>query len=337
MELVTERDLELVDALQVNPRASWATIGATLGISALTASRRWQALRTAGIAWTGSTMGPELFRGAFVEMACKPDTTAAVVDALNGMPDVLTVGRTVGRYDLYAIVVAPSVPALTASLWGRIAQLDVHRRRMHVYTRVYGGPEWRLTVLNRRQVDQVREDDPRPLPTRSVDEVDRRLFLALAHDARRPYVELAKELGSTSHAVRRQVGRMRRRGHLAFRADIARPMAGWPIAALLWLVVPDHELDAVGREVGAWPETRFCAPVIASANMVLIVNLRAPEHLEHLIARLATRHPAVAVVDRHLVLRLVKVHGRILDEQGRSTGVVAVDPWTTEVDDGPAT
>lgn len=328
MDEVTEGDLELVDALQVNPRASWAMVGATLETSAATASRRWAALCARGVAWTGSTMGPELFRGAFVEIRCRPGTTDAVVAALSAKPDVLTVGRTAGRFDLYAITVAPTTSALVQSLSGKIAQLDVARCDAHAYTHVHGGPAWRLTVLNRNQVDQVRDQSPRRLPGTSVNAADRRLFLALAHDARRSHVDLAAELGSSPHGVRRQIERMRRRGHLAFRADIARPMAGWPVAALLWLLVPDPDLDAVGREIGAWPETRFCATVISAATMVLVVNLRAPEHLEQVVARLAAGYPGVAIADRRLILRLAKVHGRLLDEQGRSTGLIAVNPWT---------
>jgi hypothetical protein len=35
----------------------------------------------------------------------------------------------------------------------------------------------------------------------------------------------------------------------------------------------------------------------------------------------------VEVVDRRLVLRQVKVYGRIVDEQGRCVRVIPVDPW----------
>jgi DNA-binding Lrp family transcriptional regulator len=328
MELVTEGDLELVDALQINPTASWTKIGAILGISALTAARRWRKLEEAGIAWTGATMGPELFRGAFVELACHPGTVDAVIAVLNEMPDVITVGRTVGDFDLYVITVAPTVAALTALLWQRLDTLDVARRRAHVYPLVYGGPNWRLTVLNRGQTNEIREPGSGLLPsTTSTVEADRQLFLALAQDARRAYIDLADEFGSTPHAVRRQVQRMRRRGHLAFRADIARPLAGWPVAALLRLSVPDEDVDEVGRDLGGWPETRFCAPLVAAANLVLVVNLRAPEQAGQMIAQLRARHPAVRVVDRSLVLRLAKVHGRILDDRGRSIRMVPVNPW----------
>ncbi len=58
METISEVDLEIVHAVQVEPRASWATISATLEVSAATAARRWAALQDAGVAWTGATLAP---------------------------------------------------------------------------------------------------------------------------------------------------------------------------------------------------------------------------------------------------------------------------------------
>lgn len=335
MRALSETDLELVDALQVNPRASWNAVAAPLGVSALTASRRWKALTADGLAWSEATPGPQLFRGVFLELACRPGTADAVVHALNEMPDVVTVGRLAGEFDLYAIAVAPTLAALRSLLWRRVDRLDVARKRAHVYTHVYGGQHWRLTVLNREQAAQLRDTPAKPLPEAVVDAEDRRLFRALTRDARRSYVELAEDLGSTPQAVRRQLTRMRRRGSLAFRTDVARPAAGWPVAALLRLSVPDEHVHSVGRAVGALPETRFCAPVIAAANLVLIVNLRAAELLQHFVAELTTRHPLMSVAERSTVLQLAKVHGRVLDESGHCVRIVPVDPWFAEDSDAP--
>jgi hypothetical protein len=58
--------------------------------------------------------------------------------------------------------------------------------------------------------------------------------------------------------------------------------------------------------------------------------VRDAEHLEQIVARLLGTHPAVTVTDRRLVLRMSKVNGRILDEEGRSRHVVPVDPWAAE-------
>jgi DNA-binding Lrp family transcriptional regulator len=327
LDVIREADLELVDAVQVNPRASWSAIGAALGISPLTAARRWHTLCDQGIAWSGSTMGPALFRGAFVELSCRPSATEDVLARLHAMPDVLTVGRTAGDFDLYAITVAPTPAALRSLLWDRIDRLDVVRKRAQVYTRVHGGPDWRLTVLNRSQTDQIREVVPRAPRQSPTTPADRALFLALAADARRTHADLAAELDSTPHAVRRQLDRLRRHGRIAFRADVARPPAGWPYAALLHLNVPDEQLHTVGRELGARPETRFCAAVAGPATMVLVVNVRAPEHLTDIVVQITAGHPGVTVADRSMILQLTKVNGRLLDVDGRSTGIVPVDPW----------
>ena len=333
MDVIRESDLELVDALQVNPRASWSAIGAVLGVSALAAARRWRTLEERGIAWSGAVMGPALFRGAFVELSCRPATSEDVVRQLAAMPDVLTVGRTTGDFDVYAITAAPSASALRASLWSGIDRLDVVRKRVHVYTRVHGGPDWRLTVLSRDQSEQIRETVPRAPKRSRADPDDRALFLALAADARLSYADLSEHLGSPPHVIRRRLDRLRRHGQIAFRADIARPLAGWPFAALLHVSVPDEQLHTVGRYLGGLPETRFCAAVVGAANLILVMNIRAPDELEDLVARMRAAHPALTVTERALVLQLTKVNGRLLDESGRSTGIVPVDPWIT----GPET
>lgn len=49
---LSERELEVVTALQRDPRASWATVGELIGTNATTASRIWQRLEHAGLAWT---------------------------------------------------------------------------------------------------------------------------------------------------------------------------------------------------------------------------------------------------------------------------------------------
>ncbi|MEV4734714.1 hypothetical protein [Saccharopolyspora sp. NPDC049426] len=68
-------------------------------------------------------------------------------------------------------------------------------------------------------------------------------------------------------------------------------------------------------------------PIASSANLGLLVGLRSRRHLDELLIRIAHDHPDAKVVDRKLVLRTSKVHGRILDDEGRSTRVVPVDPW----------
>lgn len=47
-EPLSEAELELIDALQINPRASWVDLGQATGSDPATAARRWQRLTGSG-------------------------------------------------------------------------------------------------------------------------------------------------------------------------------------------------------------------------------------------------------------------------------------------------
>jgi len=327
VEIVSEIDLELIDAVQVEPRATWATISSSLDISAATAARRWAALESAGVAWTGATLGSEQFRGAIVEMRCAPGSLERVREALCSTHNVYTLGRVTGDYDFYALTIAPT-PARLRDAHDDFSRLGLHGFRLTVYSRVFGGPRWKLGVLNRSQVDAVRGGAEHGGRTVPVSRLEVELFGALAADGRRSLKELGDELGMSPGAVGRRLRQIRRTGSLDIRADVARPLAGWPWAALVWVRAPDSLLAQMGHDVGSWPEVRFCAPVISATNLLIIVNLRHPEELESIGARLVSRYPQAEVVERRVILRLDKVHGHLLDDAGRSVGLVAMQPWT---------
>ncbi|HEY3562147.1 MAG TPA: Lrp/AsnC family transcriptional regulator [Kribbella sp.] len=334
--MLDEADLALVDALQLNPRASWASLADALELAPITLARRWQRLVDDGTAWVTVALSDRQMRGAVLELSCRPGAARAVALELAELPHVSTVGVTTGRFQVFALVLAPSLAAIADVLVRSLpVPADVTALHSHLYSGVFGGVVWRLGVINRARTEQVREPaGPAPERIRPFGEGDRRLFLALGHDGRRSYHDLATELGVSAQAVRRRLDRLRRHGDITFRCDVARPLTGWGTMAFLWLSVPDGDLPAVGRALGAMPETRHCSGVPGPANLALVVSLHSLEHLDELLARIVREHPSAAVVDRRVVLQQVKVHGRIVDELGRSVRVVPVDPWAA-VDPAP--
>ena len=86
----------------------------------------------------------------------------------------------------------------------------------------------------------------------------------------------------------------------------------------------------IGRHIGLWNAIRFCAAVVHGSNLMLVVNLRAPEQLAEIEGRLLAVHPELSISDQRLVLRMCKVNGHLLDDEGRTRGVVPVDPWAIE-------
>lgn len=210
---------------RVAASVSEASSASTMRLSAVAAGRRWARLAASGTAWTGSTLGPELFRSGFLDIRCRPGTVDSVAAALWDLADVITMGR---RRRLRVIRDHRSRDGrpIDRALLEGVTALGVERLRAQIYTRVHGGPNWRLNVLNRAQSSLMRQDGKRLSLEASVPTQGKRLFSALFEDARRSYVDLAHELDSTPQVVRRRLAPCRRAARSTFgRTSPAR----WPV------------------------------------------------------------------------------------------------------------
>jgi DNA-binding Lrp family transcriptional regulator len=329
-----EADLELIDAVQINPRASWTELGRVLGVDPVTVARRWQRLETAGEAWVTVALGHFQLHAmsmAFLEVSCEPGAAAEVISTLAAEPHIITIQHVAGEYDLWAIALAPRLTDLSDYLLNRLPRRGgITRVRTHVATRVYdASSRWRLRVLNRDQVKRLSLDPPvARTEVRPLEPADRSLFVALSTDGRRSYRELESMLGVSARTVRRRLDRLVAGGHIAFRCDLARPQAGWHTGAVLWMSVPDERLDDTGRRLLDWAQTRTCAVVNGASNMLLTVGLHSLDELHDLVTRIRIEFPYVTIVDRTTTLRQIKLYGRLLDASGRCVSTaVPVDPW----------
>jgi DNA-binding Lrp family transcriptional regulator len=332
LSLPDEIDSELVDALQINSRASWATVARAVDSSALTLSRRWQSLVESGLAWSTIALSPQSSLGALVEVTCAPSQELAVAHRLAQRPDVITVGVTTGDFQVYCIILAPDTASISHTLLHDLAlEQGVLRVRNNVFGSMFGGVVWRQGIISARQTDLVKlAMDPLRSAVPQINLRDRPLFLALGKDGRRSYEELSEELGVSAYAIRRRISFLLRSADITFRCDVARPLFGFPTAALLLVNVPDSEVQAFGKTVGKWPETRFCASVASASNVILILGTKSLNHLEQLLIRLEADFPSAQINDRRLVLRPVKLYGRLIEEDGRAAGVIPVDPWYSQ-------
>ncbi len=330
--LLSEADLELIDALQINPRASWVDIGAAIGADPATAARRWQRLNASGEAWTTVALGRRQMHETsmvFLEIDCEAGAAVEVAGRLATAGHLITVQHVAAGHDLFVIAVAASMPALADYLLTDLPRMPgVAKVRTHVATRVFEAScRWRLRVLSPRAAAALARRPGPPESTRRMDALDRLLFKALLPDGRAGYSELARTVGVSERTVQRRLSRLVATGDIDFRCDLARSHAGWHSSAVLWLRMPDGLLEETGRALLGWPETRTCAALAGTRNMLLTVGLHEVADLHPLVVRLEERFPHVTVADRQIVLRQAKLYGRVLDRLGRCTAVVPVDPW----------
>ncbi|MET9259555.1 AsnC family transcriptional regulator [Amycolatopsis sp. NPDC004079] len=317
--MLTKNDLELVDALQADPRAPWSSISAAAGISAVTATRRWQRLSERRDAWFAAYPGSSLRKRmvlAFVEIDCMPGQSLAVALALADDPNVASIDHIAGRCDLLVHVLASSPHDLRSYLDSRLAGLPGV-----IANRALVSPCILSDGSSRRARRDGEPDWHSPVSLR-FGSLDRALVHALGEDGRAPAAALAVRLNVSETTVRRRMTVLLESGALVLRCEIARSLSPAPVTATLWIQVPPDRLDSAGQSLAALPECRMCAVVNGTANLLLIASLSSEYQVIALENSLTTTRPWLRIVGRAITLRPVKLMGRLLDDDGRSVKYV---------------
>lgn len=326
----SELDLTLVDALQAAPRAPWSRIGRALGVDATTAARRWERLRTNGLAWISAYDSAKSATVAYVEIRCRPWAMESIGAALAGMPWVFSVDETAGDFDLLASVVAADLPALGRSVRGVIGGLKgVRSTRTRLAITLYSeGGDWRMRAMEpsgHAELGTPRTSRPtvhsahmhhRPPPA------DQALLEALGRDGRLGYTDLGAMAGMSEHTARRRLQRMIRDQDITFRCDLAHPLAGLSTVVLYRTGVPHTHLEATGNALARMEEVRLAVSVSGSDNLLVMAWLRGLYAIDPFEAHLAERFPRLKVSDRTVFLHSRKRMGRLLDATGRAIGHV---------------
>ncbi|WP_042387260.1 AsnC family transcriptional regulator [Streptacidiphilus melanogenes] len=341
--MIDELDLALVDALRVDPRASWSRLAGPLGVDPATLSRRWARLTADGDAWvtcypSAERMGVGLT--ALVAVDCRADAVLTVAATLAADPRTPTVEVVTGEADLMLTVAALEPGQVTAYVLDRVGRVPgvLRTRTAFVERTLREGSRWREGALDRSQQEAIGAGlgpSVAPAPSRggalrrALD--DRTLMQALGADGRMPFAELAERTGLPATTVRRRVEELRRSGRLVLRCDASPRLNGHSVGTWLWLDVPARDLDATTRWLVELPAVRMCGVVAgATANVVVNVMTHQVADARRIEAQLGSLSPASRVTARQVCLRTVKLVGHTLDREGRARGYVALDPWQEE-------
>ncbi|GAA1556959.1 Lrp/AsnC family transcriptional regulator [Actinomadura kijaniata] len=321
----------LVTALQHAPRADWRRIGAVLGVDASTAARRWARLTAAGLAW--QTCVPLAVEGvspvvAFVEVDCVAGRLHEVAAELVEDPHVFNVEHVTGGRDLLLTVVLRDQAELARYVGFRLGRIaGIAATRTQIATALHTeGSRWRLERLDDRQrglLDRGRSRER----GRAVTEDDRELLRLLGEDCRAPVAELAARTGLSPTTVRRRLARMDAAGALLYRCEVARFASGWPVAVYLWGTAPPGDVSRIAALLAGLRETRMCASLSGSDNVVFTVWLRSVDRAQAFETALVRRFPQLTVTDRAVTLWPMKLAGHVLDPQGRHLRSVPFWAW----------
>ena len=320
-----EVDLTILHALQIAPRATWAEIGAAIGVAPTTVARRWANLESGGRAWIAAYVASPYSRLVFVRIDVAPARSAEAVAGLCARSALVTLDEVAGARSLLGTLVAPSTSAMSHELHALRAVDGVSVVEPVVSTTVVAhGSRWRLDALDPEQERRMRRVAV-PLtgaPVPQIDETDRALVRALAVDGRVSATDLATRLDVSVNTARRRVARLLESGWLSLRCDLSTAISGHETLVYLWLRLPPGDLAAAMAAIADLPDRRMVATLAGRHNLLVNAWFHRPEDLLDFEVRIARLCPTALIDDRTIVLRKIKHIGRVLDADGRAVDLV---------------
>ncbi|AGL19471.1 AsnC family transcriptional regulator [Actinoplanes sp. N902-109] len=269
-------DRLILHGLTLAPRVPFARLAAVLAVSEQTVARRYQRMRTHGIARVFGIADYHGMPGATswaVRLTCRPGTAAATADALARRTDTSWVAIGAGGAELTcSVAVADGRPGLLDHLprAANVLSLSAHQVLHRFVGR--GETDW-ILAGDRLAADQRREleaDLPAPAPAEPAELTgeDRPLLVTLAHDGRASFAQLATATGWTQRRVALRMAALTAAGLLRFDTDIAVMALGFRSVTTLWFTVAPHDLAAVGARLADHQQLAYAAAVTGSANLM---------------------------------------------------------------------
>lgn len=261
-------DAQIVQALQLDPRAAFSSVAADLGVAEQTVARHYRRLRRDGLVRViGSVDSPALGEDDWlVRVHCRPDGARAVAEALARRDDAAWVSIAAGgaevsfsmhprtqqdRDDLLEQRLPRSAPVLDIT-----AALILHRFVGN------HAVDWRgrHKILTEQGASAQGRDV-------QLEESDHRLLELLARDGRTSYAVLARATGLSIGRVTRRIAALQEGGILYFDLDMSPAALGHGLAAYMWLNVGPAQLESVGSALADFDETTYVAAVTGPFNL----------------------------------------------------------------------
>jgi DNA-binding Lrp family transcriptional regulator len=269
-------DRLILHALTLVPRVPFARVAAVLGVSEQTVARRYQRMRSHGIARVIGVADYTRVPGAtswMLRLSCRPGTATATADALARRTDTSWVAIGAGGAELTcSVTVADARPGLLDHLprAANVLSLSAHQ----VLHRFVGRGESDWILAGDRLAEDQRQDllagtpPPEPDDQARLTDDDRPLLTALGQDGRASFAHLAAATGWTQRRVALRLAALAAAGLLRFDVDIAVTALGFRSVTTLWFTVAPADLAAVGARLADHQQLAWAAAVTGSANVV---------------------------------------------------------------------
>jgi len=155
--------------------------------------------------------------------------------------------------------------------------------------------------------DAVRRPQPRPgTPSEAVSALDKRIIEHLQSDGRRPFTQIAAELGVSEASVRARTNRLIERGILQV-VGVTDPLKlGFQQMAMIGIRCESSKLIEVAERLAAMPEVDYVVITAGSYDLLIETVCEDNEALLVFLAERLRTIDGVRETETFVYLRLVK-------------------------------
>jgi DNA-binding Lrp family transcriptional regulator len=262
-------DRRIIQALYLDPRASFSRLSEILGSSEQTIARRYRRLfDTHVVRIVGQLDSQQLGRSDWVvRIRCAPGSAPAVATRLAQHPDTAWVQLASGGTEIISTIHSrhreERTPLLLSqlSVGGQVVALEAYCL-LHLFAPRVSPPPG-SNDLRQNEIDRLlspaRSGPSIERSTVTLQDTDWPLVQALADDGRASYRQLAARTHWHESTLRRRVEELIAAGILSFDVDLDSDAVGIHSPAMLWISVVPAKLDQIGQALACRPEIPFVA------------------------------------------------------------------------------
>lgn len=139
-----------------------------------------------------------------------------------------------------------------------------------------------------------------------VSELDKRIIEQLQEDGRRPFTQIAADLGVSEAAVRARTNRLIEKGIMQV-VGVTDPLkVGFQQAAMIGIRCEAARLIEVAEEIAAFPETDYVVVTAGSYDIIVECIAEDNDALLHFLATKLRKIQGVRETETFVYLRLMK-------------------------------
>jgi Lrp/AsnC family transcriptional regulator for asnA, asnC and gidA len=145
---------------------------------------------------------------------------------------------------------------------------------------------------------------------RQLDQVDRAIIAQLQFDGRKPFTNIATEVGISEAAVRRRVKLLVESGVLQIVGIVEPQLLDWNAAGMIGINIQPGHIEAAAEQISQFPEVTYLFMASGGFDLFVEVYCRDKEHFVNFLNQQLQRVPGVLRTETYMILKMYKLSYR---------------------------